>query len=1722
MARLIEHIDSMIKSASKGLLLLVVIGLMSFGVSAQTYPIQVTTSILPPYNPNLSYYTSASSNSFQVVINSLEFDRIDHRVKLRLTIEGGGIKIYTNPNYNPQPLVLQGGVPEMLSGYDLRNYFNANNLIFEGISRAQFIQSGSLPEGFYTFTIEVLDYNRSVRVSNQGMANAWMMLNDPPLINMPFNGDKLQLTNPQNISFSWVGRHLASPNSAFSTEYEFTLYEMYPGQDNPEVAVRNSNSIFTTTTTQTSLNYGVIEPQLTPGRKYAYRVRAYDVNGLDLFKNRGYSETQWFQYGDACLELPSVAAEALDHSRIKLEWETQPNHNSFVVKTRQSGTDIWSEETTYATSVVIPDLSENTTYEYQVQGKCQQFFGPLSTLETVTTMESEEVSEDYTCGVESDLPELNPNPLEEPLMPRDRIRMGNLEIILETVTANGDGTYSGTGYAPAPVFNNAGIKVELRNIVVNEDYRCTDGSVKTTYDETGRFILDTTKPEEEDLEEDTDGEGETEGTQDEEEDSKDEPINVEEDIGDISVTEEGDIIITDEDGNPIDLDIKVPEGDDVITFEDENGDTWTVDSDGNVTEGSGSDDGSDSDNSEEEETEESSADEITFGPVTVALGEVGEPSVPDAEGYCSYTDIPAQIEFSLEDSNFEPIEVNIPNATISFKKHCENGEYKDIEISYSNEDGIGIGTVAFVEATLKSINLSIDENDNLSGSVSMSASLTEDQEITEIFKVKSGISGDFSYSFNNTNSFGGSFDLSRVSGIAVDLLKGNKVIASMTKGSFNGSALSGTFRLASGVVDFQNDYFKANFKQLEIDAQYSPNTGFEFISGDSRIEFSQLKGMTGKVMLETTYTNDQLTSSLTSNTLSGFGMVISDANLTAELDKSFDLVELSGQFSAKHTEFSAALSVTEFSYNELGLQVFNANGSVDYSGIHFEIQECHYAVLDDVSLLQLDAVAEIEAESGSAMVSVQNFTIDENGEISYDELAGSVEGSVVLGPITVTAEGGFEDNNGGKLDGKKTREISGSAEVILKTIDKKGNELLKTIAGVDVVYRRYKNPEDGGIINASLDFEGAYEFGTVNGIDLTLKDFALSIDDEGNLSGGLGLDAKLEEDKEIRDIFYLKKGLSGSVSYTFNGDDSFAGFFDFSDVTNINISAMKGDQEIASLRNGTFNGSVISGTITAGTNASYQSNSFELTLNDLTLNAAYDFEQNSLTVNSGKGKVTASSINGLDGSLVIDLDYGVDNNFNASLNNTTDISGLGFTFSDFSLTADFNQSFDLIGVSGGLKASHDEIDTEINISTFEIEHGSLKTLSASGKIVYKGFDFNLLSCEYAENILNLDAKLAINATGTEAQFAVYDFQIDSEGDISLRQVTGNLNKGNHLNIGFDIAMEETRFTGSFEGELKSIGVGVSGTLDIGKEEDYNFAYLALTGNTDITLGATGLKLTKLGGQIGYNYMLTYSNGAFTGNPKEGNYQLGLTLGVADVANMCEITGNPVVQFSSSTLNIDLSGQLNVTRNNPMITSDLTAQYSLPANTMSGSISTDFEVPENSGKFFKSSSQVGFSFANNNWNVEGNNISASLLSMMSFQGSFNYSGQIEPFTVSSIELDGRASMNYNLNYNASISSVASLDVVVNASINSYVTARLNRQGLLAEMGVDVAGNIDVSVDLFGFDVADIHASVEADGVVGIRNTKGYIKGTAEYSVDIANFDYDSIPIDFDYEYDLRDM
>ena len=356
---------------SRLLLISLLISLCCLG-RAQTFPIQGNIMLSPPYSPYLTDLTAPGAQRLMLTVRVNDPTLSDYTCKLRLTIEGVGITLRTKANFFPQAITLQGGgIPQTFYGDDLLEYFNPANLDFAGITRSAFYKTKRLPEGVYRFTFEVVDYNRGTVVSSKITTTAWIILNDPPLLNLPRLNAKVSLIDPTNIPFTWTPRHSASPNAAFTTEYIFRLVELPPGDySNTGVAQAAANQamlsqvpLLESVLTQSQLVYGLSEPALIPGRFYAWQVEAGDTEGRDLFKNNGKSEVFVFQYGDALGTPLNLQSQGSTTSAISIRWEL-PSHGDMPEQYRISYQykDKWYELVTNNRWFTLADLQPNTHY----------------------------------------------------------------------------------------------------------------------------------------------------------------------------------------------------------------------------------------------------------------------------------------------------------------------------------------------------------------------------------------------------------------------------------------------------------------------------------------------------------------------------------------------------------------------------------------------------------------------------------------------------------------------------------------------------------------------------------------------------------------------------------------------------------------------------------------------------------------------------------------------------------------------------------------------------------------------------------------------------------------------------------------------------------------------------------------------------------------------------------------------------------------------------------------------------------------------------------------------------------------------------------------------------------------------------------------------------------------------------------------------------------------
>ncbi|MFN8114497.1 MAG: fibronectin type III domain-containing protein [Bacteroidia bacterium] len=456
---------------------------ISYSSQAQTYPVQLSTSLIPPYSGYLADYADPSSEKLKVILQFNDFTVPQYNVRLKFEIKGNGFTLSTKQFYNPPPLQIEPGVPFMLSGSDIAPYLNSSNLDFVGINQSQYEQHMALPEGYYSICVKAYDYYNSgnVQVSNEACAQAWFTLSDPPFLNLPLCNAAVTPQTPQNLLFQWTPMNLGSPNSALNTEYLFELWECRPDTNaNPNQIVQSTPPIYSTTTQQTLLNYGLTEPPLNLYMKYVWRVKAQDVSGRDLFKNNGYSQICTFNYGSVAGVLGNalslnLSAQAVTHRLGKCTWNTQSVYSSYKLQVRKKGTVNWFDYNTTQNSEKVTNLEPNTEYEAQVQGIGNGITSAWSNIASFTTNNEP----NYNCNDQTQLAD----PLQAQPLPINKaiagliIQSGQFEVVTTQIAPTGaPGWYSGKGYAK--VFGLLPLAVKWDNIYIDDNNRHQQGVIE--------------------------------------------------------------------------------------------------------------------------------------------------------------------------------------------------------------------------------------------------------------------------------------------------------------------------------------------------------------------------------------------------------------------------------------------------------------------------------------------------------------------------------------------------------------------------------------------------------------------------------------------------------------------------------------------------------------------------------------------------------------------------------------------------------------------------------------------------------------------------------------------------------------------------------------------------------------------------------------------------------------------------------------------------------------------------------------------------------------------------------------------------------------------------------------------------------------------------------------------------------------------------------------------
>jgi hypothetical protein len=348
-------------------------------VAQQYYPVVARFTQLPPYPVYLADFSNPAQTNLSIQIQQNDRTIATRPIRIRVHIEGqGGLQIQSVDVVQDEPsLVLNYGQVYNLPSNQVANYFKQYNL---KVSPAQYREPFN--EGLFRFGVEIIDVQTSRAISGIQWGTAvWIAINEPPVWVLPKNELVEKPMVPQNINFQWAPRH----NKISNVEYEFSMTEIITNNGavgNVQNLFLSQPTFYKTRTQGTTLNFNATMPPLVPGRTYAYRVQAIAKRGFEdvgVFRNNGYSEVQYFKYGEPVPDLKPPTNLKLtwadNNKGANFNWKGEAEHKSFVVEVREKGQKgDWISSTPPAqpgsvlNAMALSNLDPNKSYEVRVTG----------------------------------------------------------------------------------------------------------------------------------------------------------------------------------------------------------------------------------------------------------------------------------------------------------------------------------------------------------------------------------------------------------------------------------------------------------------------------------------------------------------------------------------------------------------------------------------------------------------------------------------------------------------------------------------------------------------------------------------------------------------------------------------------------------------------------------------------------------------------------------------------------------------------------------------------------------------------------------------------------------------------------------------------------------------------------------------------------------------------------------------------------------------------------------------------------------------------------------------------------------------------------------------------------------------------------------------------------------------------------------------------------------
>lgn len=352
--------------------------LMGIHAQSQIYPVVSQFRLTPPYPLSLVTYSQEGFQNMHLDLVLNDNTKVNYRVGLRLVIEGQmGVRMETPLSAVNQHVVLINPGLNTISIDDLHDLFKLENLVSTGLELAD---GAALPEGMYSFRVEVYDLDRIVLASNPfiGAHMSWISRFEPPLLTFP--ADDAVIAIPEtgaNIPalFLWVPRGVYP--GVTDIAYTLELIEILDENIAPEELFSGGNGDPLTFSVQTTLtSHNLLFPTdfagMQPNRWYAWRVRAEDRLSKVFYRNDGYSQVKRFYYGQPCDIPENFLATESEENAVQLTWDGEATETfSLEVRNATMGTGWKPVDAIPAPDMIFTGLRSGMSYQFRLSRMCE-------------------------------------------------------------------------------------------------------------------------------------------------------------------------------------------------------------------------------------------------------------------------------------------------------------------------------------------------------------------------------------------------------------------------------------------------------------------------------------------------------------------------------------------------------------------------------------------------------------------------------------------------------------------------------------------------------------------------------------------------------------------------------------------------------------------------------------------------------------------------------------------------------------------------------------------------------------------------------------------------------------------------------------------------------------------------------------------------------------------------------------------------------------------------------------------------------------------------------------------------------------------------------------------------------------------------------------------------------------------------------------------------------